>query len=85
MKSLATATLVGLGLSLSNLSYADTLFGLYVGGGSIDYDLSGSFTDLQQVGASEVDLEQDLGLSGDVGSYLYIAIEHGIPIFQTSK
>lgn len=84
MKSLATATLVGLGLSLSNLSYADTLFGLYVGGGSIDYDLSGDFTDLED-GGTAVDFEDDLGLEGDAGNYLYITIEHGIPILPNIR
>jgi outer membrane protein len=85
MKSIATATLLGLGLSLTSISQADTLFGLYVGGGSIDYDLSGDFKDLEQNNATLVDLESDLGLEGDSGNYFYIAIEHGVPILPNFK
>lgn len=85
MKTIATATLLGLGLSLSTVTHADTLFGLYVGGGSISYDMSGGFTDLTQSGATEVDLERDLGLKGDTGSYLYVAVEHGIPVVPNIK
>lgn len=85
MKTIATATLLGLGLSLGTVTHADTLFGLYVGGGSISYDMSGGFTDLTEPSATEVDLERDLGLKGDTGSYLYVAVEHGIPVVPNIK
>lgn len=84
MKSLATATLLGLGLSLSTVTYADTVFGLYVGGGAIDYDLSGDFTDLED-GGTNIDFEDDLGFEGDSGNYFYVAIEHPIPILPNLK
>lgn len=85
MKQLASATLIGLGLCLANTSHADTLFGLYVGGGNIGYDMSGEIKDLEQDDATDLDLEDDLGLEGESGSYLYIAIEHGIPIIPNVK
>ncbi|RLP56148.1 MAG: TIGR04219 family outer membrane beta-barrel protein [Ketobacter sp.] len=85
MKKMTTTGILGLGLALSPPSYSDTLFGIYAGGGSINYDLSGDFTDLNQAGASSVDLEQNLGLSGDRGNYIYIALEHGIPILPNIK
>ena len=85
MKTLASATIVGIGLCLSNVVHADTLFGLYVGGGSIDYDMSGEVKDLTQAGATDLDLESDLGLKGESGSYLYVAIEHGVPILPNFK
>ncbi|RLU01485.1 TIGR04219 family outer membrane beta-barrel protein [Ketobacter sp.] len=85
MKALASATLVGLGLCLTPVTYGDTLFGLYIGGGSIDYDMSGEIKDLEQEDANSLDLEDDLGLEGEAGSYLYIALEHGIPIVPNVK
>ena len=80
MKALASAALIGLGLGLANVTHADTLLGLYVGGGSIDYDLSGEVKDLEQNNANDLDLEDDLGLEGESGSYFYVALEHGIPV-----
>ena len=47
MRSIATAALIGMSLGFGSVSYADTLLGIYVGGGSISYDLSGDFTDLE--------------------------------------
>lgn len=84
MKRIATATALGLGLALSGSTYSDTVFGLYVGGGSISYDLSGDFTDLED-GGNSIDFEDDLGLSGDTGTYFYVAIEHPIPILPNVK
>lgn len=71
-------------LSLSAPVFADTVLGIYAGGGSIDFDTSGSFRDLQDNG-TEIDLEKDLNLSGDTGTYLYLALEHGIPILPNFK
>jgi len=84
MKSIATAALLGLGLGLSSLCHADTLLGIYVGGGNISYDLSGDFTDLES-GGSAIDFEDDLGLSGESGNYFYVALEHGIPILPNVR
>ena len=84
MKSIATTAALSLGLSLSTVSSADTVFGIYAGGGMIDYDLSADFTDLAG-GGTPIDLENDLGLSGESGSYFYIAIEHPIPLIPNFR
>lgn len=63
---------------------ASTLLGIYAGGGSIDFDTSGTFRDLNDNGTT-IDLEEDLNLSGDAGTYWYIGIEHGIPILPNLK
>ena len=85
MKTIASATIIGIGFCLSNVANADTLLGLYVGGGNISYDMSGEIKDLEQPNADFLDLEDDLGLEGESGSYLYIAIEHGIPVLPNLK
>jgi len=63
---------------------ADTLIGIYAGAGSIDFDTSGTFRDLQDDG-TEIDLEDDLNLGGDNGNYYYIALEHGVPVLPNIK
>ncbi|MEZ5505465.1 MAG: TIGR04219 family outer membrane beta-barrel protein [Gammaproteobacteria bacterium] len=68
----------------SSAATADTLLGIYAGAGSIDFDTSGTFRDLQDEG-TEIDLEDDLGLSGDTGNYYYLALEHGIPVLPNIK
>ncbi len=85
MKKLTTISVLGLGLVLSPLGHSDTFFGIYAGGGSIDYDISGDFTDLDQPSTGSVDLEQDLGLEGERGNYFYIALEHGIPLLPNVR
>ncbi|MAR92952.1 MAG: hypothetical protein CML06_19055 [Pseudomonadales bacterium] len=85
MKPLATAALLGLGLGLSSPSQADMLLGIYVGGGSVDYDLSGDFTDLEEDTNNTIDFEDELGLEGDSGTYFYVALEHGIPVLPNIR
>ena len=85
MRKLTTISVLGMGLVLSPFSYSDTFFGIYAGGGSIDYDISGDFTDLDQPTTGSVDLEQDLGLKGERGNYFYIALEHGVPLIPNVK
>lgn len=65
-------------------AFADTVLGIYAGAGSIDFDTSGTFRDLQNEG-TEIDLKDDLGLSGDTGNYYYLAMEHGIPVLPNIK
>jgi len=84
MKSLTNAAVLGLGLSLGATANADTIFGIYAGGGSISYDFSGSFQDLKNSG-TDIDFEDDLGFKGDSGNYYYIALEHPIPILPNVK
>ena len=84
MKRIATAAALGLGLTIGAPAFSDTIFGIYVGGGTIDYDYSGDFTDLED-GGDPVSLENDLGLSGDSGNYFYVAIEHPIPLLPNIK
>ncbi len=62
---------------------ADVL-GFYAGGGQVNYDLSGEFVDLED-GNTNVDFEDDLGLKGDSGSYIYVGIEHPIPLLPNLK
>lgn len=85
MKKITGTALLGLGVMLSGPVFSDTFLGIYAGGGSISYDLSGDFTDLDQPGATNVDLERDLGLGGESGNYYYIALEHGIPVLPNAK
>lgn len=84
MKYIAAATLVGLGMSLTPAAYSDTIFGIYVGGGALNYDLEGDFTDLEN-GGSSIDFESDLGLEGESGTYVYVAIEHPVPFLPNIK
>lgn len=70
-----------LGLALPCTSQADTVFGIYVGGGSQKFDFTGEFEDADlSSDVGEIDLDDDLGLSDESGNYLYIAIEHPIPV-----
>lgn len=70
--------------ALATPAFADTLLGIYAGGGSIDFDVSGTFQDLDN-GGTQVDLEKDLNITGDSGTYFYVALEHGIPIVPNIK
>jgi len=67
-----------LGLALPYTAQADTVLGVYVGGGTQTFDFSGDFRDETTLN-NEVDLEDDLGLGEESGTYVYVAIEHPIP------
>lgn len=84
MKTLPIAALIVLGLNFTTNSQADTVLGIYAGGGSISYDASGGFQDLDNSG-TDIDLKDDLGFSGDSGNYYYIALEHPIPLVPNLK
>lgn len=78
-----TLTALTLGMCLSLHANADFI-GIYAGAGTISYDLSADFTDLTG-GATQIDLENDLGLKGDSGNYFYVAFEHPIPFLPNVK
>lgn len=82
MKKLTLAACVS--LLATPAAMADTIFGLYAGGGSISYDLSGEIRDLENSG-TEIDTEKDLGLSGESGNYFYVAVEHFVPLLPNIK
>ena len=87
MKKLATASLLGLAIC-APAAMADTVLGLYAGAGVIDFNTSGTLTDLKSPSpqsAYEVNFKNDLGIKGDNGQYYYIAIEHGIPVLPNIK
>ncbi|MBV1921944.1 MAG: TIGR04219 family outer membrane beta-barrel protein, partial [Pseudomonadales bacterium] len=59
---------------------ADTIFGVYAGGGTQNFDFTGDFedTDFSSV-VGDIDLEDDLNYDNSSGTYVYIAIEHPVP------
>ncbi|OUS29302.1 hypothetical protein A9Q99_09335 [Gammaproteobacteria bacterium 45_16_T64] len=69
-----------LGLALPYAAHADTVFGVYVGGGSQKFEFTGDFEDSDlSSDVGSIDLEDDLGLDDESGQYIYIAIEHPVP------
>ncbi|MCW8831604.1 MAG: TIGR04219 family outer membrane beta-barrel protein [Gammaproteobacteria bacterium] len=62
--------------ALSSNASADAL-GLYVGGGVWDHDPSGSFG---TTGDSVIDMESNLNYEEDSDSYVYVALEHPVPM-----
>ena len=86
MKKIATAALLGVTLSatLGTPALAKSPTGFAVGGGSLNFDVSGTFADVDS-GGTDIDLEQDLGLEGGNGSYFYVAIEHGVPLLPNVR
>ncbi len=61
-------------LLASNLAQADTVFGVYAGGGSWNTAYSGD------VGVSDIDVEDVLNLDDEGRNFFYVAIEHPIPL-----
>jgi len=76
MKKSLIPLILGLALPYS-AAQADTIFGVYAGGGTQKFDFTGDFKD--DTSTSDIDLEDDLNLSDESGTYVYIAIEHPIP------
>lgn len=70
--------------TLASPAQAESLLGIYVGGGNFDFDTEGSFRDLQD-GGSDIDLNNDLNLTGDSGTHLYAGLEHDIPLVPNIK
>lgn len=63
------------GLLAGPAATADTIFGVYAGGGSWLADHNGG----AQAGAVELDFDDDLGLNTDSNFFAYVAVEHPIP------
>ncbi|HVL00617.1 MAG TPA: TIGR04219 family outer membrane beta-barrel protein [Dongiaceae bacterium] len=78
------STLALLGVTLSSPVLADDPVRFMVGGGSLNFDVSGTFADVDS-GGSDIDLEKDLGLDGGNGTYIYVAVEHGIPLLPNVR
>lgn len=70
-------------LTLPSIAAADTI-GFFVGAGTFDAEFSGTFKNSDTNG-EDIDLEDDLGLDDDSASYIYIAIEHPIPVLPNIK
>ena len=68
-------------LALSNIAIADTA-GLWVGGGSWDHDPSGT---IRWVDVTNVDLESDMGLQDDKENYLFVQVEHFVPLLPNVR
>ena len=77
MKKRLIPLILGLALPYGG-AQADTIFGVYAGGGTQKFDFTGDFED-DAVSGTEIDLEDDLGISDESGTYVYIALEHPIP------
>ena len=60
-------------------TFADTLFGVYAGGGHWNTEYSGD------IGQDGINVEQDLDLSDKGNNFFYIAIEHPVPLFPNIK
>ncbi len=76
MKKRLIPLILGLALPYGG-AQADTIFGVYAGGGTQNFDFTGDFEDDSSI--SDIDLEDDLNLSDESGTYVYIAIEHPVP------
>ncbi|MCW8853394.1 MAG: TIGR04219 family outer membrane beta-barrel protein [Gammaproteobacteria bacterium] len=66
-----------LALTLVSINANADSLGLYIGGGVWDHEPVGSFG---TVGDSVIDVETDLGFSGETDSYFYAAFEHFVPL-----
>ena len=79
MKKSLIPLILGLALPYS-AAQADTIFGVYAGGGTQKFDFTGDFEDTDFSSAvGDIDLEDDLNYGDSSGTYVYIAIEHPVP------
>ncbi|MDG1663452.1 MAG: TIGR04219 family outer membrane beta-barrel protein [Pseudomonadales bacterium] len=71
---------------LASLTQADSLLGLYGGISSWEQSYDGTIQDLDITGGGdEIDFNNDLGLDEEKGNVIYIALEHGVPVFPNVK
>ncbi len=68
---------------VSGAANADAL-GFFIGGGVWDYDSSGAFGSDGGIN-SVIDVESDLGFSGNQDAYAWAALEHFIPILPNVR
>ena len=72
-------------LTAPTMASADTL-GIFVGAGSFEPEFSGTFQNSDtSTTIGDIDLEEDLGLDDDSATYVYIAIEHPIPVLPNIR
>lgn len=60
---------------------AETLFGVYAGAASWQQELSGGIAS----GATELDVDNDLGVSDDAGGMVYVGVEHPLPFLPNLR
>lgn len=58
---------------------ADTIFGIYAGAGAWNSDFDGELRNGDNVDTSE------LGIDGDINNFLYIAVEHPVPVLPNVR
>ena len=75
------STCLAFSLLLSPSAMADTIFGVYAGGGSWLADHNGG----AQSGTVELDLDDDLGLNTDSNFFAYVAVEHPVPFLPNIR
>jgi outer membrane protein len=80
MKKKLMLMAIAVGLPLG--AQADTLFGVYAGASIWSQAYSG---DIEFVDQGSIDMEQDLGFDEENGSYLYVAVEHLVPMVPNIK
>ena len=61
---------------------ADTIFGVYAGAGMWSQAYSGG---VEYANQGSIDMEQDLGFDEENASYLYVALEHPLPLVPNIK
>jgi outer membrane protein len=72
--ALAVATL-SVGLVVTSVANAETVFAGYAGAGSWQQNYSGDI----RAGFSEIDVEDDLGIDDEFNNMFYLAVEHPMP------
>jgi len=70
-----------LGSLTGQVATADTIFGVYAGGGSWLADHNGD----AQSGVNELDFDDDLGLNTDSNFFAYVAVEHPVPFLPNIR
>ena len=63
------------------LAQADTLFGIYAGAANWQQELTGDITS----GATDVNVEDDLGVGDDSSNMFYFAVEHPLPLLPNAR
>jgi outer membrane protein len=69
---------------MSGAASADAL-GIYVGAGSWSHDPSGGFESTQAGSTLNIDVNSDVGLSKESETYLWLALDHPIPVLPNIR
>ncbi len=80
--SLFPALCLTFGLTLAPTDVrADTLFGIYAGAANWQQELGGGVSS----GATDLDVENDLGVRDDASNSFYLAVEHPLPLLPNLR